>query len=64
LTLPNLSAGVFGIITINGERISYRNRNLANNTLTGLRRGTAGTAAADHPVTSEVYDLGIGNLLD
>jgi hypothetical protein len=64
LTLPNLATGVFGIITINGERISYRNRNLANNTLTGLRRGTAGTAAADHPVTAEVYDLGLGNLLD
>jgi hypothetical protein len=64
LTLPNLATGVFGIITINGERISYRNRNLANNTLTGLRRGTAGTAAADHPVTAEVYDLGLGNLLN
>jgi hypothetical protein len=64
LTLPNLATGVFGIITINGERISYRNRNLANNTLTGLRRGTAGTAAADHPVNTEVYDLGSGNLLN
>jgi hypothetical protein len=64
LTTPNLSTGVFGIITINGERISYRNINFANNTLTGLRRGTAGTAAADHAVTSEVYDLGLGNLLD
>jgi hypothetical protein len=46
LDQPSLAIGVFGVITINGERITYRVRNLANNTLSGLRRGTAGTGAA------------------
>jgi hypothetical protein len=63
LSEPNLTAGLFGLITINGERITYRTRNLITNTLSGLRRGTAGTAAADHAVGSAVYDIGIGNLL-
>ena len=63
LSEPNLTAGLFGLITINGERITYRTRDLATNTLSGLRRGTAGTAAADHAVGSAVYDIGIGNLL-
>jgi hypothetical protein len=63
LSEPNLPNGVFGLITINGERISYRVRNTDNNTLSGLRRGTAGTGAADHPVDSPVYDIGRGNLL-
>ena len=63
LSEPNLPNGVFGLITINGERISYRVRNTDNNTLSGLRRGTAGTGAADHPADSPVYDIGRGNLL-
>jgi hypothetical protein len=60
---PNLPLGLFGLITINGERISYRTRNLANNTLTGLRRGTAGTAADSHAAGAAVYDIGRGELL-
>jgi len=63
LTEPDLPNGVFGICTIDGERIMYRERNLANNTLVGLRRGTAGTAATDHLVGAPVYDLNRGNLL-
>jgi len=63
LTEPNLSTGVFGIITINGERIMYRNRDTALNTISGLQRGTAGTAAAAHTIGAEVYDIGSGNLL-
>ena len=63
LSEPNLPNGVFGLITINGERISYRVRDTSNNTLSGLRRGTAGTGAADHPANSPVYDIGRGNLL-
>jgi hypothetical protein len=63
LAEPNLTIGQFGTITINGERILYRNRNLANNTVSGLRRGTAGTAAADHLSGAIVYDIGAGNLL-
>jgi hypothetical protein len=64
LSEPNLVAGVFGIITIDGERIMYRERNVANNSVSGLRRGTAGTAAAAHDVGAAVYDIGRGNLLN
>jgi len=60
---PNLTNNVWGLLTINGERIMYRNRNLANNTVSGLRRGTAGTGAADHAVNADVYNIGRGNLL-
>ena len=61
LSEPNLSAGIFGVITIDGERILYRVRDLATNSINGLQRGTAGTAAATHAVGAEVYDMGIGN---
>jgi hypothetical protein len=60
---PNLQQGIFGQITINGERITYRNRDVMANTVSGLRRGTAGTGAASHAVNSEIYDIGLGNLL-
>jgi len=41
LFTPVPSQGLFGIITINGERITYLNK--TPTTLYGLRRGTAGT---------------------
>jgi hypothetical protein len=63
LSEPNLPQGIFGLITINGERITYRNRDTVNNTISGLRRGTAGTAAAEHAAGSAVYDIGVGKLL-
>ena len=63
LTEPDLSNGVFGIITIDGERIMYRYRDTALNTVSGLQRGTAGTAAAAHTIGAAVYDIGSGNLL-
>jgi hypothetical protein len=63
LSEPDLPNGVFGVCTINGERIMYRNRNTAMNTISGLMRGTAGTAAAAHSVGTPVYDMGRGNLL-
>jgi hypothetical protein len=63
LSEPNLALGIFGLITINGERIAYRHRDTVNNTLSGLRRGTAGTAAANHSVSAYVYDIGLGNRL-
>jgi hypothetical protein len=63
LSEPNLPSGVFGVITIDGERIMYRHRELDNNTLSGLLRGTAGTAAADHTSGASVYDMSRGNLL-
>ena len=63
LTEPDLPNGVFGVITINGERIMYRNRNVGANTITGLMRGTAGTGASEHAIGVPVYDMGRGNLL-
>jgi hypothetical protein len=41
----------------------YRNRDTIANTVSGLRRGTAGTAAADHSVNTDVYNISRGNLL-
>lgn len=64
LTEPNLVLGVFGVVTIDGERIMYRYRDTALNTISSLLRGTAGTAAASHDAGAEVYDIGRGNLLD
>jgi len=64
LTQPDLPNGVFGIVTIGGERITYRERDVALNTVSGLRRGTAGTAADAHNVGDAVYNMGRGNLLD
>jgi len=58
---PKLEYGYFGLITINGERIAYRQRDLATNTLLGLRRGTAGTAIDNHAVDSYVYDITSNN---
>lgn len=63
LSEPNLAIGIFGVITINGERITYRNRDLVSNTVSGLRRGVAGTAADHHYVGTAVYDIGRGEAL-
>ena len=48
--------GEFGILLINGERITYREIDFVNNTVTGLRRGTAGTGVFNHSAGSVVYD--------
>jgi hypothetical protein len=60
---PALSSNIWGLLTVNGERIMYRERNTVNNTVSGLLRGTAGTAIANHPVNTVVYNLGRGNLM-
>lgn len=60
---PNLSLNIWGAITINGERIMYRERDTGTNTLTGLLRGTAGTATNIHGADSIVYSIGLDNLL-
>jgi hypothetical protein len=64
LSEPNLELGIFGVVIIDGERIMYRTRDLAANTISSLLRGTAGTGAADHAEGASVTDLGRGNLLD
>jgi len=58
LGVPNLEAAVFGILMINGERITYRDIDYNNNTVSGLRRGTAGTGANYQPIDSLVHDVG------
>jgi hypothetical protein len=63
LSDPDLAAGIFGVVTIDGERIMYRERDTVTNTILGLMRGTAGTAAADHSAGASVSDMGRGNLL-
>jgi hypothetical protein len=65
LTEPDLSdtGNSWGVITIQGERIMYRVRDTATNTISSLRRGTGGTGAADHAAGSAVYDMSRGNLL-
>lgn len=64
LSEPDLPNGVFGLVTIGGERIMYRERNTALNFIQGLMRGTAGTGAADHAAGIDVYDISRGNLLN
>ena len=51
------------VVTVGGERIVYREINLADNSIGSLLRGTAGTAVSDHAVDTVVTDIGIGNLL-
>jgi len=63
LSTPNLVNGIFGVITVGGERITYRNIDYTNNTVSGLRRGTAGTAADEHAAGTPVYDTNIGEIL-
>jgi len=63
LPQPDLVQGTFGQITVNGERITYRELNVSLNTVSGLRRGAAGTGAADHATGSLVYDISLGNAL-
>ena len=63
LSEPDLASNIWGVLTINGERIMYRERNVALNIISGLMRGTAGTAVANHDTNALVYDMGRGNLL-
>jgi hypothetical protein len=54
---------LWGVITIGPERILYRNRDTTANTVSGLLRGTAGTAITTHAQGNLVYNMGPGNLL-
>ena len=63
LSIPNFSINIWGVVTINGERIMYREIDLGANTISSLLRGTAGTAAAPHTAGAYVYDMGRVNLL-
>ena len=60
---PDLAANIWGVLTIGAERIMYRYRDTVANTVSGLSRGTAGTALAPHTSGATVYNMGRGNLL-
>jgi len=60
---PNLDANIWGVVTIDAERIMYRERNTIDNTISSLLRGTAGTAITAHDNGATVYNMGRGNLL-
>ena len=60
---PNLEQGIFGQIIIGGERITYRDRNIGDNSVSGLRRGTAGTGVYTHSIDNTVSDVGVGEQL-
>ena len=63
LSEPNLNSNIWGVLTVDGERIMYRERDVINNTVSGLLRGSAGTAINDHSQGAVVYDMGRGNLM-
>jgi hypothetical protein len=49
-------------LTIGAERIMYRERDTVANTVSGLIRGTAGTAITTHLIGDAVYSMGKNNL--
>ena len=63
LSGTDIPENILGSVIINGEKITYRTRNTANNTLSGLRRGVAGTSIASHAVGSSVSDTGVAEHL-
>jgi hypothetical protein len=63
LSTPNLAVNIWGVLTVNGERIMYRERDTVNNTISGLLRGTAGTGISAHQANAFVYDMGRGNIM-
>jgi len=60
---PDVAANIWGVLTINGERIMYREKDNSANTVSSLRRGTAGTAVAEHNLGSYVYAMGRGEIM-
>ena len=59
---PEPQNNIWGVISINGERIMYRERDTVANTVSSLLRGTAGTAVAEHVSGAVVYNFGRDNL--
>ena len=64
LTVPDLTNNQFGIVMIDAERITFREIDYDNNTISGLRRGTAGTAANSHEAGALVADYSVTTYLD
>jgi hypothetical protein len=63
LSIPDFAADTWGVVTIDAERIMYRYIDNTANTISGLLRGTAGTANSPHNAGATVYDLNADNLL-
>ena len=63
LDAPDLADNIWGVLTIDGERIMYRERDINANTVSSLRRGTAGTAVADHSTGAVVYAMARGEIM-
>ena len=63
LSQPTVSLNIWGVLTVNGERIMYRERDTVNNTVSSLLRGTGGTAVAEHSAGALVYNMSRDNLL-
>ena len=63
LSGTDIAENILGSVIINGEKITYRTRNTVNNTLSGLRRGVAGTAITSHTSGSSVSDSGVAEHL-
>jgi hypothetical protein len=63
LPVPDLANNIWGVITIDGERIMYRTVNAENNTISSLLRGTAGTAISAHSIGAYVYSLSRENIM-
>jgi hypothetical protein len=57
------SANIWGIVMIGAERIMYRHRDTEDNTVSGLLRGTAGTAVATHTTGTAAYDMSRANIM-
>ena len=63
LSEPNLASNIFGQVMVGAERVTYRVRNTSNNSVSGLRRGTAGTGASVHAIGTVASDVGPGEQL-
>jgi hypothetical protein len=57
---PSPANNIPGVIFIGAERITYYGRDIVNNRLTQIRRGTAGTPILEHVAGEMVVDGGLG----
>jgi len=63
LSGPDPTGANPGVVYINGERITYWTKESTYNTMTNLRRGTAGTGAKAHAIGSLVVDAGASQIV-
>ncbi|CAB4130352.1 hypothetical protein UFOVP116_402 [uncultured Caudovirales phage] len=63
LPTPSATLAIPGVVFVNGERITYYKIDYSTNTLSQLRRGTAGTGAATHLSGTRVVDASSGHAI-